>query len=263
MNDPLEVPLVLAPDPGERIACLGLGGGSDAIVACLVATILEANGATEVAYGNTRARFDAPVVPISEHVGCFEGPPEPLLGRAAHGTTQIDRSLPRGPGRSPWVVRRAAGQMAHAPEQLAPQLDALGFDRIVGVDTGGDVLLRRRAARNRDRVMLRVLRATATPCDVLVVGPCSDGTAPRKLLPEIHAIAARGGYLGCLSLAPWRDRLAQLSRGLPASRTPNILLQALGARADTQQVPRGAHPRVQTALLTHVLGFSAAAISTP
>lgn len=262
MHPLLQQPLQLAELSleGRSILCLGLGGGSDAISACLAASILEAHGATQVAYGNTRGRFDEAVTLLSSHLGRFDGPPEPLSGRAAHGTTQIDRSLPRGPGDSPLVVLLERSALATAPETLAPQLDARGYDLIVGVDTGGDVLRRRRARSNRDRVMLEVIRATRAEAMVLVFGPGSDGTRPSRILPEAHRIQAAGGYLGCLGLTPWIDRLAQLSTGLPPSRTPQILLRALRSPRDPQLVERGARVEVPRILLTHVLGFAVSAM---
>src|SRR5207247_316759 len=105
----------------------------------------------------------------------------------------------------------------------------LNFDRIIGVDTGGDSIAskRGRGRRGRDQRMLRVLRETGLPLLHVVVAPGSDGEATYN---DLHTVfqeqMAAGRYQGCFSLDPVLPVLRSLSVSLGPTRTPRIILAA-------------------------------------
>jgi hypothetical protein len=258
LERPLSFESLALPVDGGAILCLGLGGGSDAVTACLLARILERAGAREVHYGNTRGRFDEHVTRLSEHLGRIQGPRQALLRPPRHGTTEIDRSLPRGPGGSPLVVLLEKASLQEAPAQIVSELDGLGYRLIVGVDTGGDVLKRRKQGSNRDRVMLRALQATQAEVLGVAVGLGSDGTPLDQVTEPLLHLGP--DYLGCFSLAPWVPLLQELSAGLGDRRTPRLILQALASSEAGLTIPRGANPHVPRELLGHAFVFRARAL---
>lgn len=239
---------------GERVLCLGLGGGADAISACWWASILQQAGA-DAHFGNTKRDVPAALRRLSPNVSVFSTPPEPLQGR--DDGVRIDASLPRGAGGSPLVVQIPRRPEAETLEAVAAQLRARGYDRVVGIDNGGDVLQRRRRAGSRDFQALQVLRAMGLPCEVVVVGLCADGTAPARVAPQLERFSAQT-YRGCVPLAAHRDALAGLSAGLRETRTVRLMLDALQRTDSHITVPRGARPRVLRRWLTHAFVFDVA-----
>ena len=258
-NQPVDWPAILSAH--RRILCLGLGGGSDAITAYWTAKILENLGANAVHYGNTRGTFDAATQEYSPHIAYFEGPPVPLSGKAAHGTSQIDRSLPRGPGHSPWLFRYHKSFGPDEEAMLVQELDALNYDLIVGVDTGGDVLVGGRRF-NRDRAVARVVERVQARGLIWVIAPCSDGTVRDRVVKGAQRWVEAGAYLGAMDLTPYAAILREASTGLPESRTPQIMLRALDNLQAVERVPRGSWPKIPNRWLWQGLCFRSGVTST-
>lgn len=223
----------------ERVLVLGLGGGSDAICAYAIAQPLGA------AYGNTKHALDADLVRVSSRIGRLPGDVE------IRGTTKIERRLPRGPHGSPLVL---ACPRDEETVTLSAELRALAFDRVIGIDTGGDVLDGTvRGARGRDRRMLEVLRGLGVPALVAVIAPGSDGQQSREALGT--ALLATAGYRGVFSLEPYVPILREHGRELGAERTPNIICRAFDSETDPVEVPRGRRPHIPRAWLTSAFVF--------
>jgi hypothetical protein len=242
---------------GRRVLVVGLGGGCDAILACAVAGLFPAGGV--VAYGNTKKRVEDDLEQVRPAVFRFPAgsePPASLAGRT-HGTTAIDRALPRGPEGCPFVF-----VLAKDDEGLAAQVAELGFDLLVGVDTGGDSLTVTELSgeNGRDRRMLRVLRRTGLPVVHIVAAPGSDGEAPLGKLCQAFR-DHQEHYRGCFALEPTFPVLRRQSAGLSSKRTPCIVLAAAEGRLQTDAagrvvVPRGLKPAVPPDWLLHGFVFA-------
>ncbi len=239
---------------------LGVGGGCDVISAYAVARLLPAEVTRQAVYGNTKKRQENGVEAISPHVFRFAGEPVPIAtGQATHGKTVIDRSLPRGPGGCPFIVL-LPDRVNEA--EVAAEIVALGFDAVLGVDTGGDSIVGREdRGAGRDKRMLRVLRRTGLPLLLAVLAPGSDGESPAdRLLAGIRARVEQGRYLGCFPLGPALDDLRTFSEPLTDGRTPRIILAAAADRLERDEsgrcvVPRGLRPVVPREWLTHGFVF--------
>lgn len=246
--------------PGRRLLVLGIGGGADIVSAYAVAQLLPAPERV-VLYGNTKKRDDGWLVPLSPHVHRLrEGDdPTPQRRRSAHGTTSIDRAIPRGPDGCPFIVTLPDEADAHV---VAAELVALGIDAILGIDTGGDALATAASSGDggRDKRMLRVLRATGLPTRLVVIAPGSDGETPTTALH--HALQreqAEGRYQGCFALDPVLGILRAQAATLDAKRTPRIILAAVDGPPDEYVVvPRGLRPAVPRRWLTHGFVFALA-----
>jgi hypothetical protein len=245
---------------GRKILVLGLGGGCDAISAHAVWRLLPEPVRRESAYGNTKKRQEKDLEPISPHVFRPCGPPVVITpGQPTHGKTLIDRSLPRGPGGCPFIIMLPDG----ASEAVAAEIEALGFDVVLGVDTGGDSILGDEdKGAGRDKRMLRVLRRTGLPLLLAMLAPGSDGAGTfDRLRQAIRSRIAAGLYAGCFSLEPALADLRIHSAPLTEKRTPRIIVAAAEDRLDRDGagrciVPRGLRPAVPREWLTHGLVFA-------
>jgi Protein of unknown function (DUF1152) len=201
------------------------------------------------------------VQPVTAHVVRVASPP-PEPGQRPHGCGRawIDHGVPRGPQGSPWIVRLEDG----AEGVLADEIRSLGFELIVGVDTGGDSIARKRGRgpRGRDQRMLGVLRQTGVPLLHVVVAPGSDGEASWDDLRSVfQEHAAAGRYRGCFALGPILPVLRALGGNLSPTRTPQLILAAAEgrlARTDAGRVvvPRGRKPAVPASWLTTAFVFT-------
>src|SRR5262249_9116566 len=157
--------------------------------------------------------------------------------------------VPRGPDGCPWIVL-LDGTVTEA--DLAGEIRSLGFDLLVGVDTGGDSIATKRGRGHlgRDQRMLRVLRQVGAPVLHVVVAPGSAGEAScEDLRAAMEREAADGRYRGWFSLAPLLPVYRSFSDSLGPTRTPRIILAAaeskLTRRPDGRVVvPRGRQPAV-------------------
>ncbi len=232
---------------GKRVLCVGLGGGSDVITAYAVSTLLNPGPRGQMAYGNTKGRAERDLIQIARQIYRVQGEPVPPSEmKARHNTTGIDRTIPRGPLGTP-LVFVLPKQDRVAQETLCEEIKALGFDLIIGVDTGGDAMeipRRRRKRRGRDQRMLRVVRETGAPCLLVVVGLGADGQADAgKLYQAFTEQRRRSIDCGRFELDRILEEYRKLSPYLPARRTPNIILRAAESTEDECVVHRDARPR--------------------
>jgi hypothetical protein len=92
-----------------------------------------------------------------------------------------------------------------AERELPEEIRSLGFDVLVGVDTGGDSIAHKggKGHRGRDQRMLRVLGQAGLSVLHVVVAPGSDGESASEDLEAAFAChAAAGRFAGCFSLDP-------------------------------------------------------------
>ena len=236
----------------RRVLFLGIGGGSDAISAYICQEIFS-EVITKGGYGNTKLSCDEDVQMISKHIGFITECNVPL-STVRHGTTSIDRSLPRGAYHSPliFVLDKSQDDII---ETLTAEINALhDIDFIVAVDTGGDALKTKGASKSRDVMMLKAIAASKFESVLLVLGMASDGISPKKLKPRLKKLQ-ENSYLGCFSLLPYQNLLAECSRGLSAKRTPQIMLSAMRSSFETVLVPRGGNHMVDREWLIHGFAF--------
>jgi hypothetical protein len=250
--NPLDAKAFVFPDfTGQKALVLGLGGGCDIITAFALSTLLGGR----VVYANTKVDNVGPVEKITAHIVRVSGPQlDPAHRVRGYGRARIDHSVPRGPDGCPWIV--LLGDEA-AERELPGEIRSLGFDVLIGVDTGGDSIARKggRGHRGRDQRMLRLLLQTGLPVLHVVVAPGSDGEAAYEdLRAEFTSHAEQGRYAGCFSLEPILPILRSHSPSLSPTRTPRIILaavedQLVHGRDGKVIVPRGRKPAVPRAWL--------------
>jgi hypothetical protein len=251
----------LATLPGSKLLVLGVGGGCDVISAYAVARLLPGDVGRDAVYGNTKKRDEKDFEAISPHIFRLPGPTVAVVpGQATHGSTAIDRSVPRGPGGCPFIVV-LPDRVDEAA--VAAEIRSLGVDAVLGVDTGGDSIVGSDdRGSGRDKRMLRVLRRTGLPLLLAVLAPGSDGEASfDKLHKGIRTRTEQGRYLGCFSLDAALPDLRTLSESLTEGRTPRIIVAAAEGRlpcdaAGPCAVPRGLRPVVPRDWLTHGFVFN-------
>lgn len=245
---------------GGRALVIGVGGGADIITAYAIATRLDVGDGAAV-YGNTKTRAEPDLVRRSPHVARV--PPrlvERAQMRAKHGSTDIERAVPRGADGCPLVCVLPARYEDDA--LVAGELAAMRFDHIIAVDTGGDVLEppRNHKRAGRDRRMLAILNAVGAPVRVVVVSPCSDG----QCRPERFASwfdAAAGSFVGAATLASLMPTFEEYAEHLSPTRTTSLIVAAHKAAARgeaTLCVPRGCNPTVPVTWMTSALVFDGA-----
>jgi hypothetical protein len=250
------------PVVGQKVFVLGLGGGCDIITAYAISTLLNEQ-AREIIYANTKTtRSVGPTKPVTPHtVRVASHMPEPGRSVSGLGRAAIDHGVPRR-GESPWIVLL---EDALAESELVSEIRSLGFDLIVGVDTGGDSIAHKkgRGHRGRDQRMLRILAQVGVPLLHVVVAPGSDGEASTAdLLAVFEREVTAGRYRGSFSLGSLLPVYRTLSVGLAPTRTPKIILSAAdGQLARTKDerlviVPRGKQPAVPPHWLTSAFVFA-------
>jgi len=261
MNDFFDVQYTLPGVDDKSVLVLGLGGGSDIILAYAFCRLLEAGGPRKIVYGNTKCRDDGHLVPVTEHISrVSEWRPSADELQQAWATTAIDHTVPRGDDCCPFVVLLTNRSV---DAKLPAELESLGFDLLVGVDTGGDSLVDEAVSgpMGRDRRMLRVLEETDIPAVHIVAAPGSDGESTHKQL--IDAIGKQqdlGRYLGCFPLEPVMDPIRALGRPLDWGRTPNIIARAADGLLTPDDcgcvvIPRCDRPRIRLDWLTIAVAF--------
>jgi hypothetical protein len=241
-----EKPFVFPAFVGQKVLALGLGGGCDIIAAFALSSLLDGR----VIYANTKVGNVGPVEKITAHIVRVSGPQlDPACRVCGYGQARIDHSIPRGPDGCPWMVLLSDEA---AERELAGEIRSLGFDVLIGIDTGGDSIARKggRGHRGRDQRMLRILLQTGLSVFHVVVAPGSDGEAAYEdLRGEFIRHAEEGRYAGCFSLDPILPILRSHSTSLSPTRTPRIILAAAEDRLAQGRdgkviVPRGRKPAV-------------------
>ncbi len=244
---------------GQRVLVVGIGGGSDIISAYAVAQLLAAKNPQALVWGNTKRGIDRGLKRISRHIYRVPRSLRPLrAGERTHGTTRIDRSVPRGDRGCPFIFRLSS-QLARRME-LTTEIDLLRFDRIFAVDTGAYSLLgdRGKKRQGRDRKMLAVLQRCHAPVQQITLGPGCVGESSFPVLSGVLGDLAAGGYfLGCFPLTPIFDIYRKLGAPLKPARTPNVLLAIhdnrleAGPQPGTVIVPRATRPVIPARWLLH------------
>ncbi len=262
MADPKEVPFVFPDVAGQKILIQGLGGGCDVITAFALSKLLESGQSQGVVYANTKTGDVGSVEHVSPHVLRVSGPMIEASRRVkGRGKAWIDHSVPRKPNGSPWIVLL---EDEVAERELVGEIQSLGFDLLVGVDTGGDSIASKggRGHLGRDQRMLGVLRRIGLPLLHVVVAPGSDGeTSCEDLSAAFAEHEADGRYRGCFPLDPMLPIFRAFRESLSPIRTPQIILAAAEDRlARTSNgrvvVPRGRKPAVPKDWLTRGFVFA-------
>ena len=235
---------------GQKVLVLGLGGGCDILTAYAISTLLDDGRTSGIVYANTKLGNVGPIEAITPHIVRVSGPvPEPGRRVRGYGRARIDHSISRGAQGCPWIVLLSDED---AQRELVGEIRSLGFDMLIGIDTGGDSIASKggRGHRGRDQRMLRVLRQTGVLLFHVVVAPGSDGESPYEdLRASFTRHEVEGRYAGCFSLEPILPVLREHSASLSPSRTPRIILAAAaGLLARNRDgrciVPRGRKPAV-------------------
>ncbi|WP_372365735.1 DUF1152 domain-containing protein [Candidatus Uabimicrobium sp. HlEnr_7] len=248
-----EKPLSWKEIQGQQILVVGLGGGADIISAYAVAKAIE-SPECKIVYGNTKRVAESDLTQITEHifeVGKSLSVPNDLSD--AFGTTKVDRIVPRCQG-CPLIFKL----LEDKKPLLADEIKKYNFDRIIGVDTGGDILQTKKEGEKRglDHHMLEVLLATEIPVSLVVVGLGSDGETSRDDLQKIIENSEGNGSLqGKLDFAPIKQYLEQFREQLPEYRTTNLILQANDCSETEMLVPRDLRPMIPTSWLLSALLF--------
>lgn len=240
---------------GSKVLILGVGGGCDIISAYALARMLrqtESGEPAQVVYANTKRHPDASLEPLAPHV--FRVPPEvtmPEVRAYVHGTTEIDRSVPRGDRGCPWILCLSHKKVEQ--EELVTSLRRLDqWDMVITVDTGADsiVATAQSGSEGRDKTMLKILPGLGAPLLHIVIAPGCDGeTAFDDLRETFHRWESTGDYLGCFPLDPMLRVYWEFSAALRRDRTPNIILDAHHEKLKTGPhggliVPRGISPEI-------------------
>lgn len=264
---------------GKRVLCVGLGGGCDVIFACAIAQLLQSLTPPphEVVYANSSGiRSTKGLEQVSESVWRVGGDqPRPLEpGETGYGQTIIEQSLPRGAQGCPLIFFVDKNIEGDTPatlternrSKLLPQIEALGFDTIIGVDAGGDSVTggvdwQESPAFGRDRQMLAVLSSALWASFLhVVVGPGCDGESSESALRgAFHRLQEAGILLGSFDMDErLLSSIRPLAQSLARNRTPNIVEDcASGALVADQDgmvvVPRMEKPRLPIRWLTRGL----------
>ena len=243
--------------PIGPILVIGIGGGSDGLMAQLFAkhTLPPSNHAVVLA--NTKRRAEDDWEFLSSHIAKLPAKQLQTTG-SLHGSTALDRIAPTS--HEKWVVLLQSGAVIST---VAEQIKTHAFSHIYALDTGGDVLSvfgRKKVGKGRDRQMLEALRLAGVPLTLLVAGPGSDGDfTTAQLRGRMQHEEALERFLGACSLAPWGEDLQKFASDIPEKRTPRIILGALersqydpGGSVD---VPRGLKPEIPVSWLTTLLAY--------
>lgn len=263
MVDSAAIPFHFPDVAGRKALVLGLGGGCDVITAYAFSRLLPGGELADVFYGNTKTADAGATLPVTPHVLRVSGP----MVESAHrvhrrGKAWIDHAIPRAANGSPLIFML---DDQTAEQELAGQIQSLGFDLLIGIDTGGDSIATKRGRGHlgRDQRMVAVLLRTGLPLLHVVVAPGSDGEASEaKLRAAIHQRIDGGRYLGSFALDGLLPVYQVFREALGETRTPRIILAAfedrLTRRGDRVVVPRGRKPAVPRSWLTTGFVFAPA-----
>jgi hypothetical protein len=96
-------PFVFPDVIGRKVLFLGLGGGSDIILAHVLARAFCPAGTRSLISGNTKKKDEPDLEATTPHIRRLPGPVVVPRVRT-HGTCAIDRSIPRGDEGCPWIL---------------------------------------------------------------------------------------------------------------------------------------------------------------
>ena len=248
---------------GQRGLILGLGGGSDIISAYAVQFLFPNYKKAQIIYGNTKRSLDADLIPVRESICRLPEKVGDLTeGESFMGSTLIDQSIPKGFKHCPYIFRCSASSLRSLPDEIV----SLGFDFILGVDTGGDALIDNAMSGEggRDKMMVEVLKRTGLEFQVILLGPGSDGESTYYDFEDtVKRFIKSNRYLGCFSLEPLLPRIRDFAQNLSEYRTPNIILSAWKDNLEKNKygwvyVPRGIRPAIPKEVLLRGFVFDLA-----
>jgi hypothetical protein len=257
----LEKPLRFDFRKYKKAFILGLGGGSDIISAYAVRFLFEFSDHSKIIHGNTKRTIENDLENITPNI--YRLPPEQLVidNQSIHttGTTNIDRTIPRGYDGCPYIVHLTN----KSRKDLSREIDSLDFDLVIGIDTGGDAIVEgaENGTLGRDKEMVQVITQSQFPFLILIVGPGCDGESQDyQILQSFHDQDEMGKYMGSCSIDPLIPHFEEFASNLSKNRTPNILKKVFYgdlAPDGTERIiiPRGTHPSIPKAWLTHCFAF--------
>lgn len=245
----------------QKILIIGLGGGCDILSAYAMAQMFPPSEARLLVYGNTKHHDEPDLETVGAWIRQVPGEaisPSELSGHT-HGSTLIDRSVPRGDEGCPWIFLLPKRR---EEKQLQDAIASMGFDLIYGIDTGGDSMATDASSGSsgRDKRMLRLLQRIDVPFLHVVVAPGCDGESEQDDLGNaLELRIAQAEYRGCFSLEPFVPVYRALSATLKKRRTPGIILSAFDNQLEVVhnqvKVPRGCKPWVPCDWLTQAWVF--------
>lgn len=237
---------------GKRVLVHGLGGGSDIIAAYAFARSLRDRNPASCLYANTKRQSDGlDRLRRGEHTfsSLFTVRPD-SRAVAKHGTSTIDQWIPHGDDGSPLVCHLPYQASEQTMAGIVADLRALDLDLIIGLDIGGDSLLK----RDRDWEMLNLIKETGIRCIHVVVALGADGEcSPESLRAHVEQRLEGGSYRGWFPLDPLTETMKTFADRLDASRTPNIILSAFGAHRNAPTITVDRPPSPPVDIPTHWL----------
>jgi hypothetical protein len=205
----------------EKIFILGLGGGCDIISAYAAQFLFDFSEQSKIIYGNTKRTFENDLENITPNI--YRLPPKKLVigehSTANIGTTKIDRSIPRGYDQCPYIIHCTK----NSSKDISHEIDSLGFDLVIGIDTGGDAIVEgaESGSQGRDKEMVDIIRHSHIPLLILIFGPGCDGESQEnQILQSFHDQEKKGKYLGSCSIEP----LIPYFEDLASNLAKNVLL---------------------------------------
>ena len=205
-------------------------------------------------YANVKSRIRENLQHRSAHI--YELPAERITlmpGMHTHGTTLIDKSIPRGTDGCPFILQLPGEEDENGCTQLVEEIREMSFDMIISVDTGGDSIVREATSgpKGRDRRMLEILALVGKPWFHVVIAPGCDGeTFSSQFQNAISELQSTQSYMGCFSIEPMIPIFRTLAEPLKSNRTPNIIVDANEGLLDVREdgnslvVPRGIWPEI-------------------
>jgi hypothetical protein len=259
-----------------KVLVIGCGGGCDIVFVTALAQHLRDNSTGSVYFtANTKGGFPSDVDALTAVNGAANilrlpsavVPVNPDV--PTYGSTAVEQSMPRFEDGSPYIFCLPSKSKdvdectTENQSTMIPQIQAQGFDAIIGVDAGGDGLtggvdFEGDVALGRDVQMIGVLKACGLPFVHVVFGPGCDGESQEaQMRAALHREKLAGSFCGVFSLRPlsWRENCV----GLGATRTPMVCLAACDSDdpADDQSsytvIQRNIKPRIPTRWLTHAV----------
>jgi hypothetical protein len=244
---------------GKNVLILGLGGGCDIFSAYVVKKHIEDMGTKKIIYGNSHTKVHDDMKKLSPLIGRVGDTIIDLGDNPFFSHINLEKSTPRGDDGCPFIF--CLPSEAHVP-QLAHEIQKLGFDYILAVDTGCDSIASSEYSGKfgLDAFMMKVIEQTKIPTTLIILGPGCDGESDAKTIEEaLIKTAIDEQYLGCFYLDTFEPIFEDLTAALPFYRTPVIISHAVQKYRRNgdhlEAVPRGIEPKIPLKWLTHGFAF--------
>ena len=261
MEQFLKKPLRLDIQDYEKIFILGLGGGCDIISAYAAQFLIDFSKGSKIIYGNTKRTIEDDLEKITPNI--YRLPPKQKAidekSKDTIGTTKIDRSIPRGFDGCPYIVHF----IDRSKKDLSHEINSLGFDLVIGIDTGGDAIVEGASSGSlgRDKEMVEIIKQAQVLLIIFIVGPGCDGESQdNQIFQSFRNQDLKGKYMGFCSIERLIPYFEELASNLSIDRTPNILKRAFyGELAQDEKgridIPRGINPSIAKLWLLHCFAF--------